>query len=421
VAHFTLAVLFSANFINFVDRQVVAALAPTLKTAWSLTDGQIGLLGTAFEILYALGHVPLALLADRWLRRRVIALAAAVWSAAMAITGGARSYGMLLFGRAVLGLGEAGYGPAALAWLSDLYPPHRRTRIVGIHDTGVMLGSAAGYALGGVGAILGWRAVFNLAALPGFALAILIWFLPEPAKGRSDYEALGVDPQKACEPTMSIAATAGGLLSVRTLMVTYTAGALITFAIAGTTYWLPSFAVRLHGFRQDAFGILTGLLTVVAGALGVLSGAFLADRLLQRRAAGRLLTISLAALLGSPLAIGAILVPNRLLFVALSALAMTAFALSLPCIAPLLHQVCQPQARATAMGFYLLFVHTLGNAPAPTLVGWLSDRTGDLRVAVLAAPLVALVGGLIGLWGTRFVEQDEQLMRRSLCEMKDRG
>ena len=414
--------LFSANLINFVDRQVVAAVAPTLKTFWRLTDSQVGLLGTAFEILYALGHVPLALLADRWLRRRVIALAAAVWSTAMAMTGAARSYGMVLFGRAVLGFGEAGYGPAALAWLSDLYPPHRRTRVVGIHDTGVLLGSAAGYALGAVGAaVLGWRAVFSLTALPGFALAILVWFLPEPEKGQTDYEALGVDPQKACAPAKSLAATVMGLLTVPTLTITYTAGALITFAIAGTTYWLPSFAVRLHGFRQDTFGIVTGLLTVLAGALGVLSGAFLADRLLERKASGRLLTISLAAIVGSPLATAAILVRGRLLFVALAALAMAAFALSLPCIAPLLHQVCQPRSRATAMGFYLLVVHTFGNAPAPALVGWLSDRSGDLRAALLTAPLVALLGGLIGLWGTRFVKQDEQCMQRALREGKERG
>jgi MFS family permease len=416
LASVTLVVLFSANFVNFMDRQVVAALAPSLKAYWELTDAQVGLLGTAFEILYALGHVPLALLSDRWLRRKVISLAAAVWSGAMALTGAARSYGMLLLGRATLGLGEAGYGPSAMAWLSDLYPPERRSRVVGVHDLGVMLGSAAGYALGGVLATaLGWRSVFTLTALPGFALAALIWFLPEPEKGRSDYEALGVDPGSTSAPAFPPAAIAARtLLSVPTLLLTYVVGTLNTFAIAGTVYWLPSFAVRLHGFGQDTFGVLTGVLTVVAGAVGVLSGAFLADHLLRRTAAGRLLTISVGALIGSPLAVAAIFVPNRLVFVTLSAVAMIGFALSLPCTAPLLHQVCPPRLRATAMGLYLLVVHTFGNATAPALIGWISDQTGDLRLAVLTAPLVALAGGLLGLWGTRFVRQDTETMMARL-------
>jgi MFS family permease len=415
LAHVTLVVLFSANFVNFMDRQVVAALAPSLKAYWQLTDVQVGLLGTAFEILYALGHVPLALLSDRWLRRKVISLAAAVWSGAMAVTGAARSYGMVLLGRAALGVGEAGYGPSALAWLSDLFPPERRSRVVGVHDLGVMLGSAAGYVIGGVlGTALGWRSVFTLTALPGFALAVLIWFLPEPEKGQSDYGAWDIDPGRASRPAVLSAAAARQLLSVPTMLVTYVVGALNTFAIAGTVYWLPSYAVRLHGFAEDTFGLLTGVLTVVAGATGVLSGAFLADRLLRRTAAGRLLTISIGVLIGSVLAMAAIFVSDRLLFVVLSAAAMIAFALYLPCIAPLLHQVSLPGNRATAMGVYLLVVHTFGNGPAPALIGWLSDQTGDLRLAVLAAPLMALIGGLIGLWGTRFVEQDAEAMRAQL-------
>jgi MFS family permease len=415
LARVTLAVLFSANFVNFMDRQVVAALAPRLKAFWRLTDAQVGLMGTAFELAYAAGHVPIALLSDRWLRSKVISLAAAVWSGAMALTGAARSYGTLLLGRAALGLGEAGYGPSALAWLSDLFPPERRSRVVGLHDLGVMLGSAAGYAIGGVvGAALGWRSVFTLTALPGFALAALIWFLPEPEKGQSDYEALGVDSGRVSGRVGSPAAIAKSLFSVPTLLVTYVVGTLNTFTVAGMVYWLPSFAVRMHGFREDTFGVLTGVLTVVAGAVGVLSGAFLADRLLRRTAAGRLLTISIGVLVGSPVAMAAIFVSNRLVFVAWSAIAMIAFAFYLPCIAPLLHQVCLPRLRATAMGLYLLIVHTLGNATAPALIGWLSDQTGDLRLALLAAPLLALVGGLLGIWGTRFVGPNAAAMRARL-------
>ncbi|MEA3376458.1 MAG: MFS transporter [Chloroflexota bacterium] len=415
LAPITLALLFGANCVNFMDRQVVAALAPLLKGYWHLSDAQVGLLGSAFEALYALGHVPLALLADRWLRGRVIALTMVLWSGAMALTGGAGSYGMLLLGRAALGLGEAGYGPSALAWLGDIFPPDRRSRVVGFHDLGVMLGSAAGYALGGViGSAWGWRYVFTIAALPGFILAILIWYLPEPRKGESDYHALGIDPHEVSVSRPRGNETIRRLFSVPTLLVTYAAGTLNTFAVAGMIYWLPSFAVRLHGFREDAFGLITGGLTVVAGAAGVLSGAFLADHLLLRTPAGRLLTMSIGTLIGGPVALAAVLVPGRVPFVILGGLAMYAFTFSIPCVGPLIHQVTRPRLRATAMAIYLLVVHILGNATAPTVVGWLSDRSGDLRLGIVVAPLAALLSGLLGLWGTRFVAQDGKKMRARL-------
>ena len=415
LATITLAVLFSANFANFMDRQVVAALAPFLKRYWQLSDAQVGLLGTAFEVLYALGHIPLAVLADRWLRGKVIAVAMALWSSAMALSGAARSYGMLLLGRGALGLGEAGYGPSALAWLSDLFPPERRSRVVGFHDVGVMLGSAAGYVLGGVvGSALGWRPVFVIAAVPGFVLAVVIWFLPEPRKGESDYDALGIDAESVAVPEIPANETIRKLSSIPTLIATYAAGTLNTFAAAGMVYWLPSFAVRLHGFREDSFGLLSGALTVVAGAAGVLSGAFLADRLLRRTPAGRLLTISISSLVGGPIALAAVLVTGRVPFVILGGLAMYAFTFSIPCIAPLIHQVTRPRLRATAMAVYLFVVHTLGNATAPAVIGWLSDRSGDLRLGMILAPMMALVSALVGLWGMRFVGEDAEKMEARL-------
>lgn len=415
IAYVTLAVLFSANFINFVDRQVIAVLAPILKDYWHLTDAQVGLLGTAFEVTYALGHVPLALLSDRWWRRKMIALAMTLWSGAMALLGSAASYAALLLGRALLGVGESGYGPSALAWLSDVYPPDRRSRAVGFHDLGVMLGSAAGYALGGVlGKALGWRPVFYVAALPGFALAALVWCLPEPRKGASDCRALGIRLNALPASSLDIVKVASQPVNVPTLLVVYGVGALCSFATAGLVYWLPSFAVRVHGFGGDTVGLLLGAITVVTGAAGVLSGAFLADWLLSRTRGGRLLTIGLSAVGGFPLALAAILAGNRTLFVILAALAMYAFAFYLPCIGPLIHQVARPGLRATAMAFYLLVIHASGYATAPAIIGWLSDQTGELRMSLLLGPLMALMGGVVALWGTRFVGEDERAMRAHL-------
>jgi len=411
LAKTTLFALFWANFLNFLDRQVVASLAPLLQEYWQLSDYQVGLLATAFEVAYALAPLPVAVLADRWLRHRVVALALVVWSGAMALTGAAGSFALLLLGRAGLGLGEASYGPSALAWLSDLFPPLHRSRAVGVHDLALMIGSAAGYALGGVlGKALGWRPVFFLAALPGFLLALAIWALPEPPKGQSDYQALGI--QEADRPRSAIPffAALRQLLAVPTLVLTYAVAVLINLATSGIIYWLPSFAVRLHGLDAAQAGLIIGALTVVTGGAGVLVGGAVADRLRSRTPAGRRLAMSFSYLLGFPLALAAVLVSDPLPFLILATAAVFFFTFYFPCVAPLIHQVTRPELRATALGLYLLIVHLLGNAVAPALIGWLSDQTGDLRLGIAAALSLALLGALLGLWGTRFVAGDTQAM-----------
>ena len=411
LAKTTLFALFWANFLNFFDRQVVASLAPLLQEYWQLSDYQVGLLATAFEVTYALAPLPVAVLADRWLRRRVVALALFVWSGAMALTGAAGSFTLLLLGRAGLGLGEASYGPSALALLSDLFPPSHRSRAVGIHDLALMIGSAAGYALGGVlGKALGWRPVFFLATLPGLLLAAVVWALPEPRRGQADYQFLGLEDTDSPRPAIPFLTALRQLLAVPTLVVTYAVAVLINLATAGIIYWLPSFAARLHGLDAAQAGLGIGVLTVVTGAAGVLVGGAVADRLRSRTPAGRLLTMSLSYLLGFPLALAAVLVPNTLAFLLLASLAVFFFAFYFPCLAPLIHQVTRPELRATALGLYLLIVHLLGNAVAPALIGWLSDQSGDLRLGIAAVLSLSLLGALLGLWGTRFVAGDTQAM-----------
>ncbi len=418
LARTTLLVLFCANLMNFLDRQILAALAPMIRDQWHLSDAQVGLLATAFELTYALAPLPLAFLADRWFRRRVVALALLVWSSAMALTGAATSYFMLLVGRAALGLGQAGYGPSALAWLSDLFPATHRSRAVSVHDLALMIGSAAGFVLGGVlGQAWGWRPVFGLAAAPGLALAALVWFLPEPRRGYSDYQALDQEAPITggeLKAPASLVTTLRELLEIPTLRATYAVAVLINLATSGIIYWLPSFAVRAHSMDIKQAGVLMGALTVVAGGAGVLSGGWIADRWLTRNPAARLWTISASFALGCPLALMAVSVDRRLWFVVLATAAVYLFSFYFACLAPLIHQVTRPAQRATAMGLYLLLAHILGNAIAPALIGWVSDQTGDLRLGMTAVLILALLGALVGFWGTRFVATDTQRMLEHL-------
>jgi MFS family permease len=265
-----------------------------------------------------------------------------------------------------------------------------------------------------VGKALGWRPVFYLAALPGFLLAAIVWFLPEPPKGQSDFAALGTESQPSASEIVPFAAALRELLAVPTLLVTYAVTVLINLATAGVIYWLPTFAVRLHSLGEDQAGLIIGALTVVTGGAGVLSGGFVADRMLRRTPSGRLLTISASYALGFPLALAAVWVHDTTLFLLMATGAVYLFTFYFPCLAPLVHQVTRPGLRATAMGLYLLAAHLLGNAVAPPLIGWLSDRSGDLRLGLAIALSLAFLGALIGFWGTRFVGRDTEAMLERL-------
>ena len=415
LAYLTLIILFFANFLNFMDRQIISALAPLLQKEWGLTDFHLGLLHTAFGVVYALAPFPIAYLADRWLRPRVVALAVGIWSAAMAWSGSAISYGMLLLGRAGLGFGQAGYGPSALAWISDVFPPAYRSRAVGIHDLGVLLGAAAGYGIGGVlGQAWGWRTALWIAALPGFLLAALIVRMQEPVKGQSDLETIRGEVKLISTSSLPPLETIRTFLRIATLRWTFVTGILISFATGALAYWLPSFAVRVHGLSPGQAGLLIGALTVLTGSLGVLSGGFLADRWWKRNPGGRLQTVGLGFALGSLPAMGAILTPNFHIFILFSALALYFYSFYFPCMGPIMHQVTLPTMRAAVFGFYLFLVHILGSAPAPAIVGWVSDTIGDLRFGVIVAPLIALVGSAVAFWGSRYIEEDERRMLEHL-------
>jgi sugar phosphate permease len=259
-----------------------------------------------------------------------------------------------------------------------------------------------------VGKLMGWRPAFLIAALPGFVLSAAVWLLREP-RGTESGGRRSETRGDNYPTTRSVSAMLKPVLSVPTLLVLYLAGTLLAIAVGGLTYWIPSFAMRHHGFSQGEIGAVIGVTTILSGSAGTLSGGFLADRLLRRTPSARLVVIGTSYLAGFPLAVMTLLAPTRELFLILAAMTIYLFTFYSPCVGPLIHQVVRPGLWSTAAAVYLLIIHVLGYATAPALVGWISDRTGDLRVGMLTLLLTALAGGLVGLWGTRFVRQDARV------------
>src|SRR3954449_12067237 len=181
-----LVLLTAVLAIDQADRYLLSAVFPLLKDDFGLSDAQLGSLSAAFLLVATAGSLPFGVLVDRVQRTRVAAWGAALWSCAMIATGLATSSGGLFLSRMGLGIAESSYTPASFSLLTDYYPVEERSRVLGIYQVGSVLGFLGLPIGGGIATPCGWRAAFDLYALAGFVVALLVWRLPEPQRGLAD-------------------------------------------------------------------------------------------------------------------------------------------------------------------------------------------------------------------------------------------
>lgn len=405
-------VLTLINFFNYVDRQVLTPLIPLLKLPASegglgLSDTEAGMLHTAFMVVHSVAAIPLGILADRWMRPRVIAAGVGLWSVATAAAGLAHSYAQLFVARAAVGIGEAAYAPAASALISDRFPPAQRARALGVFQLGMLVGTAVGIVAGGVvAAAFGWRSAFFIVGLPGLiltVLALMIWDRGPHERRRPGATATAV----AQAGSLSLRAATPG---VRPALVLINAtGILITFFVGAVSLWGIEFLVRYHfdgdTERLGEATLMFGIVGTIAGITGAITGSSVSDRIERRSpGAGRMLTIAVGVLVGTPFAVLAITVTN--LWVALAALALAVFFVSWyvgPVMAAV-HDVVSPDRRATATGAYLFLVHALGDGISPGIVGIIADAT-SLRGGLVVAIIPMGLAGLTALLAIRYTRQ----------------
>ncbi len=202
-AKYVLFVLVIVYVFNFIDRQILSILAEDIKADLGISDAEIGFLyGTAFAIFYAVFGIPMGKLADVWVRKNLIAIGLAFWSFMTALSGAARSFGMLAVCRFGVGIGEASASPAAFSMLSDYFPPRLRATAIAIYSSGIYIGGGIGIFLGGT-IVDGWReafpdpanapfglkpwhAAFLAVGLPGLLMAAWVATLREPKRGASE-------------------------------------------------------------------------------------------------------------------------------------------------------------------------------------------------------------------------------------------
>lgn len=377
------AMTFGLMLSDYLSRQVINAVFPFLKADWSLSDTQLGSLVSVVALTIGLTSVPISLLADRFGKVKSVTCMALIWASATIACGMAESFIALLIARALVGLGEAGYGSAGAAILAHAFPPRLHATVMGAFLAAGMIGSVLGVVLGGVIAqSLGWKAAFIFIGGFGLLFATLFPMVVKEPPGEKLANAVKVPVRKVL----------ANLLGTPTLMLVALAGGCTMFAQTSFIAWIPSYLNRYYELDPAQASMGTGLL-IICISIGMILGGNLVDRLSQHNRVNRL-RISMAYCLGSALTlfVALSLEPGTTQFVLIG----LGLSVSTSFLGPALAVAADvtPKANhATTFALLALAYMLIGAAPGPFITGWIADVT-SLKTALLLAPIGSLLGAL---------------------------
>lgn len=433
--------MFAINFLNYLDRYVFSGLSFIIQKDLNLSDFQVGLLGSAFLLIYTILALPLGFLAERVARKSIVAVGVAIWSLATAFTGLTSSFLPLLITRTVLGVGEASYYPAGTPLLAAYYPPARRAHILARWSVGALIGAAIGFLIATFFAAPGaWRLAFYFTGIPGLLFAFLMWRTREKVRHDEDPPAESLTGAGAAFwPRLH------SYLRIPTVRVIVALHALGFFALTGISYWLSIYLNDTYGKGAPGFGdaglspklvpILGGAVVLIGGIFGLLAGSAWATRLSKRHSGARVLTGGLGFLLAAPCVIIAIsasfvlpLLPfysgagvSARLVMGVGVFAIFALLASFflniyngPVSAALL-DVVPASERAACGGAELTIAHLLGDVYATSVIGALAgllasnfggEHAGLGFALLLTCPLTLVASGIVGIWGSKFYARD---------------
>lgn len=396
-ANFALLILTLINLVNYLDRYIVASALPSIQSELGINNTQAGLLSTVFIVVFMLASPLGGYLGDRVPRKYLVAGGVLLWSLATGASGLAATFVTLLLARAVIGIGEAGYGAVAPSIISDLYPRELRTRMLAFFYIAIPVGAAAGYGLGGfLTSTYSWHTAFFAGGVPGLLLGTMACFMPEPERGAMD----GPEAQTKLPFREGLKGLAGN----KAFWATTAGYTLMTFSIGGLGQWMPSYMVKVRGMAEGQAGLFFGGVTAVAGLLGTVAGGWLGDKMDRRREGGGLLLSGVGLLLASPFMYLALHMESEVAtFAVIGVAQFLVFLNSGPINAAIVNCV-QPSFRAFAMGLNVLCIHMLGDAISPTLIGAIADaHTLTRAIEVNAVPV--LFGGVALLIGAKLYHE----------------
>ena len=400
-AGYILAILYLSCVFSYVDRQLIALLAPSIQADLHLSDTQLGFVsGTAFAVLYVLIGVPLAHLSDKANRVKMLAVALAIWSVMTALCGATTSFFQMALARVGVAVGEAGGYPSAISIISDIFPPERRASATAIFLSGTTAGALVSLVVGGVlNEAIGWRWTFVIAAAPGVILTlILLLTVREPSRGAMD-----PGPRVVVEKT-GFGETVKGLFSKPLYRALALSAAIYNLELFSLAAWAPTYATRTFGLHSAQVGLGLGLALGIVSSFVMIAGGGIADRLSKRSIASPVFIAALGQILMIPCFLTALSVQSFPLFCLFHAAAFGFSALSGPMNVAAAHSVSPPHMRGAAAAFLVMISTLAGYGGGPPLIGFISDTLGSgspaerLRTALMFGVIFNAIAAVILLY-----------------------
>lgn len=377
-----------AYIFSFIDRQILALMIEPIKADLNLTDTQFSLLhGLAFSLFYAFMGLPLAYIADRFSRPKLISIGIIFWSLATAFCGLSKNFVQLFLSRMGVGIGEAALSPAAYSMFSDMFSKEKLGRAVAVYSIGSFVGGGIAFLVGGYvigllkdtslidvpffGMLKAWQMAFIIVGLPGIFIGLLfILTVKEPKRKGQRLNAHGEVEKVSFKSSFSFISKHRKTFTCHYLGFTFYAMALYCL-----TSWTPAFYMRKYGMTPTEAGYMLGSVLLVANTLGVFCAGWLNDWFVKKGRKDAPMITGVIGITGLILPIMFFTQVEPLwLSVTLLVPAMFFASFPMPISTTAMQMLAPNQLRAQISAIFLLISNLVAVGIGTTLVALITDR-----------------------------------------------
>ena len=409
--NYVLLLLTITYAFNFIDRQIMVILQESIKQDLGLSDSQLGLLtGIAFAAFYVIMGIPVARLADRWVRRSIMSIATGTWSLMTVLCGMAQNFPQLLLARIGVGVGESGCSPPAHSIISDIYPPEKRATALSIYSVGLNIGILFGFLLGGwINEYYGWRMAFIIVGVPGILIALLLQFtIREPVRGATDaIKSSGEMPSFMASMKMMM-----GKKAFRHVAIGASCFTLIGY---GGAIWFAPYMLRNFEIQTGELGTWLALGSGILGGLGTLVGGYLADKKGRQDRRWYTWVPTAAVAITLPFLYFTYTLDSMYLVLSLFMVPATMATVFMGPSIAMVQGMVEARMRALASAVLFFTTNIIGLGLGPFLIGIGSDMLSDdfgTRSVGYSVLIVSFVAAAVGIWqftsASRHINEDMQ-------------
>jgi MFS family permease len=409
-SNYVFVLLFLLYMFDYIDRTIVTSMFSSIEADWGISHTQSGLLVSAVYWAIVILTFPVSLLVDRWSRTKTIGIMAIMWSLATALCALTGNFVQLFMARLLIGVGEAGYAPGGSAMISGLYPIEKRSKMMGIWNASIPLGTAIGVLLGGIIATrLGWRHAFGIVAFPGLIVAVLFLFV-------KDYKTVDLSffDKANKKIKMERKDMVREFLSRPSIIFTYFGITAVAFVTTSLITWLSTYFQVERGLPQEKAGTLASSVMVMA-LVGAPLGGILTDRWRKTQFNARLLLPAISSLVSAILLFMALYLFRgavqyvTFLLMGISIMVFISGATSVT------QDVIHPGLRATSYAIAVVVQNLLGASMAPIVIGQIYDRT-NIKTALAVLPFILMIGALLFYLGSKHYGKDMEKVAKVKLE-----